>query len=761
MSAKRLCTLSLLLSFSLPAWAQTDTTDFSPRLGVEMLAPVEVRALRVGKRDPFVHHQLGKAEIQKNNLGQDLPYVLQYTPSAVVTSDAGNGVGYTGIRIRGTDGVRMNVTLNGIPMNDAESQGTFFVNFADLASSTGSVQLQRGVGPSTYGSPSFGASMSIHNLEQMDSAGAEWVSSFGSFQTWRQTLKAGTGKLKHGFQFDLRLSRLGSQGFIDRSASDLRALQFIAGWEASPKTSLKFMVMTGKEKTGQAWNGTPEAKVKGDEVGLLEHYERNKGMLYFSSQDSTRLFSASNRKYNYFTYEDQTDNYQQDYYQGFLHHQFSSHWRGHVGLFLTRGRGFYKEFREQATYSTYGLQNPVYGADTVQATDLIRELWLDNYYYGGVFSLLYQKDLTRLTFGGGLYQYQGDHYGFIRWASHGGVPADHRWYLVDALKTDGNLYGRLQQQWGSSLHAFADLQLRSVDYQIFGFRDFPDLMPRGKYLFFNPKLGLSYYLKESGIARQKLYLSGAVSNKEPNRNDFETAANEQPRPERLYDIEGGFSWETTRGSLLINGFYMHYKDQLILTGQINDVGAYTRRNVDRSYRAGLELVGGYQLFPWWRMDGNLSLSRNRISNFIEYMDDYDLSEGGQRAIHHGETNIAFSPSVVGYIGATFMPFRQGALQPFALELLGKHVGSQYLDNTSNPDRKLDAYSLIDLRLRYTWVKGPWKEMGLFLHLQNLGNLQYESNGYTYSYYYGGETITENFLFPQAGMNWMAGLSMKW
>lgn len=552
---------SFLLIVQGPARAQApaDTTVDPPQLSREVLAPIEVRALRVGSKDPFVHHQISKAEIQENNLGQDLPYVLQFTPSAVVTSDAGNGVGYTGIRIRGTDGMRMNVTLNGIPVNDAESQGTFFVNFADLASSAGSVQLQRGVGPSTYGSPSFGASMSIHNLDQMESAGVEWSSSFGSFDTWRQTLKAGTGLLKHGFQFDLRLSRLGSQGFIDRSSSDLRAMQAIAGWKVSEKTQLRWMVMTGKEKTGQAWNGVPEAKVKGDHQGLMDHYERNRGVLYFSSRDSAHLFSSSPRTYNSFTYEDQTDNYQQDYYQGFVEHQFSPHLRGHMGLFLTRGRGFYKEYREDQSYSRYGLEGPVFGGDTLSSTDLIRELWLDNYYYGGVFSLLYSKGETRLTGGGGWYQYQGDHYGFIRWASQG-IPADHRWYLVDALKTDANLYGRIQQRLGESLYGFADVQGRYVDYQIFGFRDHPELRPRGEYLFFNPKLGLSYYLKETGRERQKLYLSAAVSNKEPNRNDFEAAADQLPRPERLYDLEGGWEWETTRFRFLANAYYMYYQE---------------------------------------------------------------------------------------------------------------------------------------------------------------------------------------------------------
>ncbi len=752
--------LPILLWVLCPAQAQTDSTGKSSSLKREILEPIEVRALRAGSRDPFVHHQLGRAEIRKNNLGQDLPYVLQFSPSAVVTSDAGNGIGYTGIRIRGTDGVRMNVTLNGIPVNDAESQGTFFVNFADLASSAGSVQLQRGVGPSTYGSPSFGASMSIHNLDQMDSAGAEWTSSFGSFQTWRQTLKAGTGKLKNGFQFDLRLSRLASQGYIDRSSSDLRALQAIAGWEASKNTRLKFMAMTGKEKTGQAWNGVPESKVRGDDQALREHYERNIGILYFHAQDSAHLFSSSSRTYNSFTYEDQTDNYQQDYYQGFAEHKFSPHLRGHLGLFLTRGRGFYKEYKEDQSYSRYGLENPVIGGDTLRSTDLIRELWLDNYYYGGVFSLLYDKGETRMTLGGGWYQYQGDHYGFVRWARQG-IEADHRWYLVDALKDDANLYGRIQQRIGESLLGFADLQWRYVDYRIFGFRDYPELRPRGEYHFFNPKIGLSYYLRETGRERQKLFLSAAVSNKEPNRNDFETAANQLPRPERLYDLEGGWDWESTRFRISANAYYMYYKDQLILTGQINDVGAYSRRNVDRSYRAGLELVGGYQLFPWWRMEGNLSLSRHRIMDFVEYMDDYDLAEYGQRAIPHGESNIAFSPSVVGYIGASFLPFRHPALRSLEIDILGKHVGAQYLDNTSSEDRKLDAYSLVDLRLRYTLQSRSWKEMGLFVHLQNLGNLQYESNGYTYSYYYGGEVITENFLFPQAGFHWLAGWSMKW
>lgn len=738
MRLNRFTMTALAATTTLVANAQSDG-DTSLLGQQNHLQPIEVRSLRAKDDAPFAKTEISKKDIAKGNNGQDVPYLLQYTPSAVVTSDAGAGVGYTGIRVRGTDGTRINVTLNGIPVNDAESQGTFFVNFTDIASTTGSIQLQRGVGTSTNGSGAFGATMSISNMQQYEKAGAELINSVGSFNTLRHTLHAGTGLINDQFQFDVRLSKITSDGYIDRSSSDMKSLQFIAGWTPNKKTSVHFMVMTGKEKTQQAWNGV--------------------------SQDSL----ATNRTFNELGvradgtyYDDQTDNYQQDYYQLFADHQFSNVLTGHIGLFLTRGRGYYNEYRLGQSFSTYGLNDFITPSnDTFSTTDLIRQLWLDNYYYGGVFSLMYEKKNTQVTFGGGFNRYEGEHYGYVKWAQYN-VPADYRWYLNDAQKNDANVYLKAQHTINKNLILFGDLQYRNVQYDINGFRDNPTLTPSVNYSFFNPKAGVTYLLRNNIFQKQKVYASIAVANKEPNRNDFEANTTELPKHEQLYDVEAGYEVSKQKWNVSANYYYMSYKDQLVLTGQINDVGAYTRTNVPESYRTGVELQGAVIPTRWLTIHANATISQNKIKNFTEYYDNYDDPNGNQVMIEHNNTDIAFSPNIIGAGGVTLRPFRKMSMgQKFEIDLLGKYVGKQYLDNTSSDARSIDAYALGDVRIRYSIKAKPFKELGLNLMLNNIFDKKYESNGYTYSYRYGGENTTVNYYYPQAGFNWLLGLTMKW
>jgi iron complex outermembrane receptor protein len=729
---------TMLCAGSSTVIAQELETIDSVRQKQQMLQPIEVRGLRATQDAPFAKTELSRRDIEKQNLGQDIPYLLQYTPSAVTTSDAGAGVGYTGLRVRGTDGQRINVTLNGIPVNDGESQGVFFVNTPDLASSTGSIQLQRGVGSSTNGGAAFGATMSISNLLQFEKAGAEISEGFGSFNTWRHTLRAGTGLLKNGLQFDVRLSKISSDGYMQRSASDLKALQFIAGWQANKNTSVRFMMMTGQEKTGQAWNGVPQ-----------------------DSLQTNRTFNGLGLKSDGYYYNDQTDNYQQDYYQGFVDHKFSKYLSGHLGLFLTRGRGYYQEYRMGDAYADYGLPDFISGTDTVTTTDLTRQLWLDNYYYGSVFSLIYEKNKTQLTLGGGWNQYDGEHYGFVKWAQFN-IPVDYRWYNLTSQKNDINVYLKAQQKLTEKLIAYGDLQYRRVDYDINGFRKNPTIMPSVDYNFFNPKAGLTYFIENSSRKRQKVYGSVAVANKEPNRDDFEASVVNLPKPERLTDVEVGYEMNTKKWSAAANLYYMMYKDQLVLTGKINDVGAYARTNVDKSFRRGIELQGGVVPFEWMRAFANATFSENKIDNFTEFQDDYDNPTGEQIAIQHGQTDIAFSPNLIAAGGLTFTPFTNMAEgNSFEFDLMAKHVGKQYLDNTSNDARKINAYSLFDVRIRYAVQIRPFREVAASLALNNIFNKMYESNGYTFTYKYGGALTTENFYFPQAGFNWLAGLTLKW
>ncbi|HTN45266.1 MAG TPA: TonB-dependent receptor [Flavipsychrobacter sp.] len=735
------------------AFAQTaDTTQ-------QNLLLVEVRSIRAGTNAPFTKTELSQKDIEKQNLGQDIPYLLQYTPSVVSFSDAGAGVGYTGLRVRGTDGTRINVTLNGIPVNDAESQGTFFVNFPDLSSSTNSIQLQRGAGTSTNGAGAFGATMSISNTLQMDTAGAEINTSFGSFNTWKNTVKLGSGLLKNGLQFDLRLSRISSDGFRDRSASDLKALQLLTGWKVSDRTSLRFMLMTGNEKTQQAWNGVHEAQLTGNTPDLMRHYQHNQYAVYFTPQDSVNLFSSDPRKYNYFTYKNQTDNYRQDYYQLFLDHHFNPYLSLNIAAFMTRGKGYYEEYKPYEDYEDYGLQNVVHGEDTVTTSDIIRQLWLDNYFYGGTFSLQYAKKNTQLTLGGALTQYNGKHYGFVKWAQQGGVPNDYEWYHLPVQKNDFNIYAKAQHTLQENLILFGDLQLRSLSYNIHGFRKNPGIDVNANYTFFNPKAGITYLLTHTATEKQKLYASVAFANKEPNRDDFEASPDKLPEPETLTDVEAGYEWNTQKWSASVNAYYMRYKNQLILTGKINDVGAYTRTNVPESYRAGIELQAGIAPFSWLRFNANATFSRNKIINFNEYVDNWD--SGMQDSIHRGTTDIAFSPNVIAAGTLTIIPFSQHAkAKSLEIDLLGKYVGKQYLDNTGKENRAMASYFVNDIRLRYTAAFRPFKELNFMLGLNNVLNKKYSANGYTYAYTYEGTAYTDNYYFPQAGFNWMLGVNMK-
>ncbi|PWT78471.1 MAG: TonB-dependent receptor [Bacteroidetes bacterium] len=714
------------------------------------MTPIEVTALRAGDKAPFAKTNLSKSDIEKNNLGQDLPFILNQTPSVVINSDAGNGVGYTGIYIRGTDATRINMTLNGIPYNDAESQGIYFVDLPDFASSVNSIQIQRGVGTSSNGAGAFGATINFSTNEFNPNAYAEINNSFGSFNTWKNTVRVGTGLMGDHFTLDARLSRISSNGFIDRATSDLKSFYVSAAW-FDKNSSLRFNIISGAEKTYQAWQGIPEAKLNNDKTSLDQHFANNSGYpgaLYVTVQDSLNLFQSNPRTYNYFTYKNQTDNYWQDHYQLFFNHQFCQSLSLNVAGFLTRGRGYYEEFKPEQFYSDYGLPNFVKGADTITTTDLTRQRWLDNYFYGGIFSLQYKKNKTQWTIGGGWDRYNGQHYGTITWAQEGGVPLGYRYYQEPADKTDMNIYAKLQQDLSDHWTAFLDMQYRHIRYIIDGFDDNPAIKVDQKYQFFNPKAGIHYF--NHGW---QAFLSYSLGNHEPNRDDFEAGMNEQPQHETLHDFELSvqkkaaiYSWSTTF-------YYMYYLNQLVLTGKINDVGSYTRTNIPRSYRAGIELQGAAKPTPWFSADANLTLSQNKVLDYTEYIDDYD--NGGQKSFTYNRSNIAFAPSVIGAATISFYPVRN-----FEFSLLGKYVGRQYLDNSQKENRSLNPYYAQNVRIVYTRRGKTLRKTEMIFQLNNAFNKKYESNGYTYSYFTGGQLITENFLFPMAGPNFMFAINFS-
>jgi iron complex outermembrane receptor protein len=687
------------------------------------LQPVEIRAIRAGEKAPFTKNNLGKKEIEKQNLGQDLPFMLNQTPSVVVNSDAGNGVGYTGIRIRGSDGSRTNVTINGIPLNDAESQGAFFIDLPDFTSSVNNIQVQRGVGTSSNGAGAFGATINLSTNEVNTSAYGEINNSYGSFNTWKHTIKAGTGIINDHFTFDARLSKISSDGYIDRARSDLKSFYASAAYLAR-NTSIRLNVFGGSERTYQAWNGVSEADLK------------------------------TNRRINYAgmekpgePYNNETDNYWQDHYQLFINHSFNSRWTANTAFFYTKGKGYYEVYKADEAYADYGLPDFAINDDTLRTTDLVRRLWLDNDYYGQIFSVQYRTDKDQLTIGGGWNRYDGKHFGEIIWAQ-AGIPQDYRWYDLEAYKTDVNGYAKYQRELFDNLYLFADLQYRRVLYNIGGFRNNPTLKVRNTYNFFNPKFGVTYSKNDLQV-----YLSYSQGNKEPNRDDFEAGLTQLPKPEKLHDLEAGVEKRTSQYNWGATLYAMFYSNQLVLTGKINDVGGYTRINVPNSYRMGIELQGGIRVTQWLHAAGNLSLSRNRIDNFTEYYDDYDA--GGQKSVAHKNTDIAFSPNVVGAATINIVPVKNAEIS-----LLSKYVGRQYLDNTSNKQRSLNPFFVQDARVSYTLRNVLFKEVVLIAQVNNVFNKKYEPNGYTYSYQSGGSLVTENFYFPMAGTHYMFGLNVK-
>ena len=712
-------TLDTLLSTSQPEWI-----IYLQRQNL-LMQPIEIKAVRAGEQSPFTQTTLFQKEISKNNLGQDVPFLLNQTPSVVAHSDAGNAIGYTGIRIRGTDATRINLTLNGIPYNDAESQGVFFVNLPDFSSSVNSIQIQRGVGTSGNGTGAFGATINMSTNDTHEETYAELNNSYGSFNTWKNTISMGTGLLKDHFTLDTRLSRISSDGYIDRATSDLQSF-YVSGAYLSDRTSLRFNVFSGKEKTYQAWYGVPEEL-------LL----------------TNRRFNPAGTEKPGEPYDNETDNYQQTHYQLFFNHQFNNRLSLQTALFYTRGKGYYEQYKAGQDYAYYGVEYPIIGQDTLFETDLVRQLWLDNHFFGQTFSLQYKDDKKEIIAGGGGSRYLGDHYGEVIWAKAGGFDKGFRWYDLDAFKNDLNFYIKWQQNLRPKLSLFADLQYRYVDYTINGFRNNPSIRINEQWNFVNPKLGLSYKLKNG-----QAYLSWAVANKEPNRDDFEAGAAQQPKPENLNNIELGVEKRKPGIGWGVTAFYMRYRNQLVLTGQINDVGAYTRTNIPESYRLGVELLGNLKPTNWFTAQANLTLSENKVFGFTAYYDDYD--NGGQKSETFDRTDISFSPAVTGAATLSFTPVKN-----LELALLGKYVSRQFLDNTSSENRSLDPFYVQDLRIIYQ-VPLKWiREMSFTLLVNNLFNNMYEPNGYTYSYQYGGQLINANNFFPMAGTNFMVGLNLKW
>ncbi|MEM6297993.1 MAG: TonB-dependent receptor, partial [Bacteroidota bacterium] len=649
---------------------------------------------------------------------------LRFQPSIIATSDAGAGVGYTGIRIRGSDATRTNITINGIPLNDAESQGVFWVNMPDFASSVNSLYIQRGVGTSTNGAGAFGASVNIQTEEASDDPFAEINNSYGSFNTWKHNVRFGTGKIGERVSVAGRLSKVTSDGFIDRAFSDLKSF-FVTGKyeDVEGGHELEANIFSGQEQTYQAWYGVPEAALE-----------------------------EGNRTLNVVDYENETDNYQQDHYQLIYTKRglFGLNLNANAALHYTYGRGYFEQYRADDELADYGISPVTLGDTTVENSDLIRRRWLDNDFYGIVYNLNYYGDKLDLHLGGGWNRYEGAHFGEVIWAEFASnSEIRERYYDNDATKTDFNTFLKATYEPVDQLSLFADLQIRQVNYEFLGFdNEGRNVTQDDQLTFFNPKFGARF----TSNAHQA-YLSYAVAHREPNRNDYtESTPRSRPNPEVLRNVEAGYSYSKGVLNLFGNFYYMNYKDQLVVTGAVNDVGAYTRQNVAKSYRLGVEL-GAEANWEKVSLKGNLTLSRNKIQEFTEFLDDFD--NGGQIQNTYTDTDIAFSPSVVGAAEVTYRPAKG-----LELSFLNKYVGEQFLDNTQSDTRKIDAYFVSDLRLQYQFKTKPFKNVGLNLLINNIFDIEYEANGYTFGYLAGGATTYENFFFPQAGTNFLLGLQVR-
>jgi iron complex outermembrane receptor protein len=721
-----------------------------------MIEEVQVSAVRADASTPTTYTNLATKQLSRVNYGQDLPYLLEGTPSTVVTSDAGAGVGYTGIRIRGVDPTRTNVTINGIPINDSESHGVFWVNMPDFASSTDNIQVQRGVGTSSNGAAAFGSSINIKTDNIEKRAYAELDNSVGSFSTLRNTVKAGTGLINDKFVVDARLSRISSDGFIDRASSNLKSFYLSGAW-IGKKSLVKANVFSGKEITYQAWYGIPEAKLYGNNSDLLTHFYNNyyPGGLYETPADSANLFNSKPNTYNYYTYDNEVDNYQQDHYQLHFTHTFNPKVSINVAGHYTRGQGYYEQYKRNQDFSTYGFETLFVGGDTVNTTDLIRRRWLDNHFYGGIFSVNYTNlKKLKLIAGGGINQYDGAHFGEVIWArSASQSEIGERYYENNSAKFEASGYVKGTYQI-KKVTVFGDLQVRHLNYSYLGIdQSFGNLIPlqqEVQFTFFNPKAGFMVDWND----KNNFYTSFGISNREPVRDDFiQSSPTSRPRSEQLSNVELGYRHRSKKWFVNANYYLMAYKDQLILTGEINDVGAYNRINVDKSSRMGVEVEAGYMLLKNLSFSGNITLSQNKIATFNEYIDNYDL--GGQDVIVHENTDIAFSPNVISAVGILYEPIKN-----LELNLLGKYVGKQFLDNTSSENRKLDAYYTANMGISYTISNKGFKEIKIGVLANNLLDFSYSSNGYSWGYISGGQRIIENFYYPQAGRNLLVRLTLK-
>lgn len=731
----------LFLNASVLLAQEPNAQTVKDSLSTISLEEVLLTGIRAKEDIPVTFTNLSRQDLAPRNLGQDIPILLNYLPGVVTTSDAGAGIGYTGIRVRGTDATRVNVTINGIPYNDSESQGTFWVNLPDFASSVEAIQLQRGVGTSTNGSAAFGASLNLETDAVQEQAYATLASSLGSFNTIKNTLRFSSGILNEGFTLSGRLSQINSEGYVDRAASNLDAYYF-QGTFKDETTLIKALVFGGQEITYQSWYGL-------DPDTLKTNRRYNPAGEVYDTQGNRIAF-----------YENQVDNYAQEHYQFHWNERLNSKWNIALGLNYTHGSGFYEEYNDLwydqnisfsgATSFDYLQLKPfTIGDTTISDSENISQKWLDNDYYVITLGLNYNTEATSLNFGGLYSYYVGDHFGDLIWGqSLGEVLPNHRFYENQGIKKEGSFFAKATQTLSEGFTGFIDLQLRSIGYQVSGQIAGPaSFSVDDNFVFFNPKAGLTYEVASG----QKLYFSYAKAQREPNRTDYE---NGNPKPEKLDDFELGWRINTPKLQAQTNVYWMEYKDQLVLTGAIDAVGSPIRQNVGKSRRLGIELEFKVNLNSNWLWQPNIALSSNQNLDF------YFKRDGVLENL--GKTQLAYSPNLVGGNAIMYVPSTR-----FQIGLLSKYVGKQYMGNIDSENSTLSAYFVNDLNAVYTWQPNKWiQEIQWSLLVNNIFNAQYESNGYFYTFddtwsAPGQVTTVEGAgYYPQAGINFLTGVMLR-
>ncbi len=716
-----------LLLFFMNVFSQE--IELNDTLNIFILEEVKVSTIRAKSTDPVTHTNINKEDIKSRNLGQDIPILLNYLPGVVTTSDAGAGIGYTGIRVRGSDASRVNVTLNGIPFNDSESQGTFWVNLPDFASSVESIQLQRGVGTSTNGSGAFGASLNILTDAVQDDTFASLSSSLGSFNTFRNTLKFSTGLLSNHFELSGRLSKINSDGYIDRASSNLKSY-FLQGAFRDKNTLIKALAFGGHEITYQSWYGIEDLSNRTyNPAG--EIYDQNGNLSGF--------------------YDKQEDNYRQDHYQLHWNEKLNSSWSASLGLNYTYGRGYYEEFNDsgsQTSFSYLGLIPLDTGNQIISETKNVTRKWLDNDYYVMTLSANYFKNKTRLDFGMLFSKYIGDHFGTLIWGQNlGEVLPRNRFYENQGDKKEINFFVKIQQPINERINSFIDFQYRNVNYDVYGQIAGPMLFNvESNYKFFNPKAGLTYQISDD----QQFYFSYSKAQREPSRSDFE---NGNPKPEILNDFELGWRINKNQFYIYSNIYLMAYKDQLALTGALDDVGTPIRENIGESNRLGLEIEAMFNILGKLSLQPNIAISKNTNKDF------YFKRNGILTFL--GDTNLSYSPELV--IGNML---KYSPSENLNFSFLTKFIGDQYMSNIDSEKSMLDSYSTSDLNVSYMFDNSfGFKNITLNLLVNNIFNKEYISNGYFYTYDDNWtnpgsvKTIEGVGYYPQAGLNFILGLTV--